>query len=430
LIIFFPRMENKASPGSTAVNTPRINSHKIAPTEFLFIVGGNVNHSLNFLGVVAETQPTLLGYTTFPHVPSYPLPPLAKSIVELAFESPITEIIKLEAIHAVNRHLVAEEPIGGKYFVFTVHPKSVVEDTLNDSSIFFCYCFDTFEILPLPPPWDGYAGVVPTVYCLVTRSNAFEDCKSVLNEIANQRKIYMKKFWAGKFGNRYTFRSELQFDLISSNDQLINSIVPTLVSAAPAPVILGLIAAAITDKRIIISSRSRARRATFVLGLYVLMELVCGVKYPHPCLGIVPSSIASELVHAPTPLIAAVNRFERKRNKNPDCVFLNLDKISEHTDLVRLGSEVFPETRVSPTELGDSQSEPSISKISNRIIKAISVFESTIFTLTRECVDFPSALSVVTAQNSSQLILLFNSSSLQLYLSEKGGSAVWLNHSI
>lgn len=421
-------MENKASPGSTAVNTPRILTQKSIPTDFLFVIGGNVNRSLNFLGVVAETIPTLLGYMTFPHVPSHPLPPLAKSIVELAFETPRTEVIKLEAIHAVHRHLVTEDAIGGKFFVFTVHPKSVLEHTLNDSSIFFCYCFDTFEILPLPPPWDGYAGIVPTVYSFVSRSNAIEDCQYFLHEFANQRKQFMRKFWAGKVGSHFSFRCDLKCDVptISTNDQLINAVIPSLISTASASVILGLIAAAITDKRIIISSRSRVRRSNFVLGLYVMMELICGLKYPHPCLGIVPNSIASELVHAPTPLIAAVVRVERKRNKNPDCVFFNLDKLSEHTELVKLGNEVFPTTSTDTLE----DPEDSLLIISKRILTSISLFESEIFRLTKDCLDFPSALAAVTSQQSPQLSILFNSSSLQLYLSEKSDSAVWLNHSL
>jgi hypothetical protein len=422
--------QEKNSPASTAVNTPR-KSDSPGPLEFLFVVGGNVlNRPLDFLGVVAEVEPALLGYQTFPEYPSHPLPPIANSILELAFETRQIEVIKLEAIHAVNRYLVTDDDeniFGGKFFCFTVHPNSVVKN--SEFNFFFSYCFHTVEVVPLSHPWEGYAGILPVVYSIVSPSSAIADYEDHLRLFAKNRRNYMRQFWAGKTLFDYAFTTKTALHIVPpsrfDDQQLIDSTIPFLLSMISPSVIVGAVAAAILDKRLIVVSFDRIKRSNFVLALFVFMDKICQLKYPHPCLGIVPVAIASELANAPTPLIAAVSRTDKssRKKKSQDCIFLDLDKGCDDPTLTSLGESVFPPQ----TEEGPLNKSTDLEKISSRIVDRLKSHVSEICRLTESCSDFSSAVAVVSQQQSSMLTSFFNSSTFQLYLSETG-CASWLDH--
>lgn len=435
-------MESKTSPPiSTALNTPRSDDSPDSPTQFLFIVGGDVlNSHLNFRGVVAEVQPTLLGYHTYPDSPGHRLPPIAHSIIELTFETPRVEVIKLEILHAIHRHLVPEVSIAGKFFCFTIHPKSVLEKSSpNIITSFYCYCWETVEVVPLPYPWENDAGIVPVVYCLISPSRAVEDCRESLLEFSRDRKQYMRNFWTGKFNDQYKFNhikhdfcfpildSSWSDKMIGSNDQLVNWTIPWLLNAVSPEVLLGIVAAAVVDKRVIFVSRSRERRSKFVLALFVMLETVCELKYPHPCLGIVPISLSSELVNAPTPLIAAINRREKiRKKKRQDCLIFDLDSTRDHQELEQRGSLIFPNNNTTTSNCVDQD-------IGARIRLRLESLGTEILSITKECPDYSSAAAAIASHQLSTPILsiLFNSSTMQYLLSEKRSEeAIWLTKNL
>jgi hypothetical protein len=180
----------------------------------------------------------------------------------------------------------------------------------------FCYCLASIELVPLSEPWNGYTGIVPVVYCVSSVDFDIARYMDLLNRIENFRFDYMRSYWCGHEGNRYDYGISKICKLMKPESMMHTRPVPLdwqydgwfgidFVSIFPDPRIISLlILSLVRDQKIIVISSSQSRRASGVMALVGLFESCLCIAYPHPCLTSAPVSIASELPHAPTPLIA------------------------------------------------------------------------------------------------------------------------------
>jgi hypothetical protein len=233
---------------------------------------------------------------------------ILKSIAKFVFPTDEVEVLRLDLMHAMHRYRTPvldgkESPPHEEFFTFTMNKQT---HERNISKV-WCFVLRTVEVLAVS---GDEAVVIPTGFVITSPHPSLPRAYELLSAWSSKR-------WSDRFLNFHSFvRNEWSMEF---NINCLAFEVPTTV---PNPVFELLITALITETKLMISSAWQPRRSAFTLSLFAILERT-KLPWPHPCLASPPAEIASELMHAPTPVLAAV------APPNPQepgtCVWLNID---------------------------------------------------------------------------------------------------------
>ena len=239
----------------------------------------------------------------------------------------------MDAIHGCHRllgKLVSEAPDPDDFFCFTLN---------RSGSIIYCFCLKAVELVP---EGDQALCVTPVRYLVLSEEPGFECCYWALVHLRRARQAHMLRYWTtGTLGGRDSFFQADEIGLENlentflkknlSSSQLLCWTAHALAGAGRGN-ILALVLALLSDQRVMLVSRSQAKRALAVLAL--IHTLGNAIEYPHPVLAASPCGIATELPSAPTPVLAGIPPAEayrwRRRDSAtshffPHTIFFDLD---------------------------------------------------------------------------------------------------------
>lgn len=258
---------------------------------------------IEWLGIYGSGSPTVTSA-------SAPDSSVLKSISKFVFPTDSVEVIRLERMHAFHRYARKQCPSSPApphedTFTFTMNKGSE-----RKISKLYCFVLRTVEIVAVSA---DDALVIPTGFVIVSPVFCEKAAFSSLHSW-NQR----------RFTDRFlNFHSLVQHEFSS-----IDNLGETQSGSTDASVLPGqrmmevLVTALLRETKVMISSEWQSRRSAVVMAVFNIFEK-SKLPWPHPCLASPPVEIASELLHAPTPVLAAV---PPPNPQDPgSSVWLNLD---------------------------------------------------------------------------------------------------------
>lgn len=251
---------------------------------------------------VAESEPEILA--RWPE--SSPSTPLEQNIASLLFPSKSVPILRMSRLHGQYRFWHREERRVSRdenFFALVIHREALGDRRRQKHELVYCYCLRAKEWV------DGTA--VPVVYCVVSEESRFDEFFAYLHAMRESRKF------SAQSGGPWTFPRQTRGLGAPSFWYEAVWLCLFLVqwTRASEQILAGLLA----DQKIIVFSKSLAKRATAVLALLALLP----VKYCHPVLPCPPFQLMRELPHAPTPLMAGSSVLPK--SVPPNCLVLDLD---------------------------------------------------------------------------------------------------------